>query len=211
MRLHRITFNMQIRILRIRHHFNTGKSFLYGRNRQHDEGEDGLRADIGAVVDQGVNRSAHAVVCGIVAEEDHSGQKGEKESAENSEEIAFDQPVLLVAENTGEPQCAESEKVVGEHLGDADDVGIHHKLQNAVSRRRHQSGAQTEPITDQADEQHAEQSHGAAVRQIKQFQVRSDHGEGYGDGTEGKLFCIDGFFALLFPYFAGNIAASDQE
>lgn len=112
----------------IRHRFNAGESFLYSRHREDDECQSGFRAEIDPVVGEGVEWGAHPIVCGVASEEDHAGEEGEEIAAQNAKQIAFDQAVLFIAEDAGESQCAESEQIVCEHLRDADDIGIDHKL-----------------------------------------------------------------------------------
>lgn len=125
----------------IRQRLNVGEPLLQGRNRQHGNGQESLPADVGAVVDERVNRSAHTVVCGVDAKKDHAGEKGEDKTPKHAQQVSLDKSVFFPREDAGEPQRPESEKVVGKHLRNADDIRIRHKLQNTVGAGCHQAGS----------------------------------------------------------------------
>ena len=72
-------------------------------------------------------------------------------------------------EKAGEAEGAEGQEVVGDHLGEADDVGVGDELQQAVGKAGDEAGAKAVPVADAADEQHGEQGYGAAHGGFKEL------------------------------------------
>ena len=65
--------------------------------------------------------------------------------------------MLSVVEDTGQSQSAEGEDVIYKHLRKANDVRVNNHLQDTVSDCSSQTGAKTEPVTNQYDKHHRKQ------------------------------------------------------
>ena len=164
-----------------RHLFHPRKRLIYRRNRQHDQSDQRLQPQISPIVSQGIYRGAHSGSLRVGSEENQARQEGEEITAQHTGDIALDEAVLFIAEQAGQAESAEGQQIVGNHLRQADDVGIRDQLQQAVSHARHKTGPQSVSVSDAADEQHGKEGDGSAHGSVKKLQKRGDHGESHGD------------------------------
>ena len=174
--------------------FDSGEGILHGR-----DGEDGnsghcLGEDIRGVVPQRIGDDAQGRLGGrIVCEKECAGQEGENISSQYASDIAFEQAVLLFAEEAGQPQSAEGERIIHQKLYGGIEFGVNHKLQQPIGEAREQSCLRAVPISDQHHKEHAEKGDGAAEgKAYGGNEFRGHHGKRQRGTGEDKLFC-DGF------------------
>lgn len=171
--------------------FQTGQRVLDRRQQEQHNGQDHFRQNVAHVVcggrpDRGDVRSGAAGNIGGV--EDVAGDLVNQQSAQDADDIAFEQPVFGFPEKAGQAQSAEGQRIVQNHLQRMHHIGPGNELQDAVGKGGDQAGSRSVPIADQADDQHGKQRDGSAVGQAGQFENDRDYrGQRDGHGAENEF------------------------
>ena len=115
----------------------------------------------------------------------------EEEAADDAYDISLEQAVLRLAEKTGKAESCEGQRVVQKNLSGMNHIRAGDKLENTISESGDDAHLRAVPVADEADDQHGEESDGAAVRKARQLDDGGDHGR-EGDGNAGKYDLFDG-------------------
>ena len=132
------------------------QSIFYRRQWKYKHGQRSLRQQVHSIIGQRVYWDAHIVIGSISPEKNHSWQECEKIPAKDSREITKDKPVFPAAEKAGDTQCAESQRIIHNHLRQRIKNGLENKLQQSISHSGRNTDLWPVPVADQSNKQHTE-------------------------------------------------------
>ena len=118
-------------------------------------------------------------------------------SADHSDNISDLQTPLLITKESGQTKRCKWQWIVKQHLRNGVEDRLDYKLQKSICKTCHNTNVRAIPVTDQHNEQHAEQGDRASHGQICELNQRADHGKPHCRSRKYKLLRGDTVLLLL--------------
>ena len=139
--------------------------FFYGGYREQDGCEKKLRKDIGKIISEGIKQRIHSFR-GVFGEEHIAGDHMEQIAADDADGVSDYQAVFFAVEKSAQPQSAEGQGIVEQHLERCIDVRAGDQLQDPIGDSGDEAGFWSIEVSDEGDELHAEQGNIASIGKI---------------------------------------------